>query len=67
MMAGLSASLAGTYMFIWRFDGFVPKSLTRVRAALAVAEMATRPLNTELERCIIDIKNVWILVAIPLF
>jgi hypothetical protein len=53
MMAGLAASLAGTYMFIWRFVGLLPKSLTRVSAPFAVAVKATRLLTTGVERCIL--------------
>jgi hypothetical protein len=37
MMAGLVASFEGTQMFIWRFVGFVPKSVTRTRAPLTAA------------------------------
>jgi len=42
-------------MFICRFDGFAPKSLTRVRAALAVVEKAARPLTMEVETCMMKI------------
>jgi hypothetical protein len=40
-------------MFIWRLEGLAPKSLTRVRAALAVAQKATMLPSTEVEKCIL--------------
>lgn len=52
IIAGLVANFAGTLMFIWRFVGFAPKSVTRVSAPLAVIVNAATPLRTETEICI---------------
>jgi hypothetical protein len=44
-------------MFIWRLDGLAPKSLTRVRAPFAVAQIAAMLPRTAVEKYILS--AVW--------